>query len=37
VLQKVQGYYNEVNRSKKPMGEYRSLQPRILKFLADKP
>jgi hypothetical protein len=37
VLQKVQGYYNEVNRGKKPMGEFRALQPRIQKFLGDKP
>jgi hypothetical protein len=37
VLQKVQGYYNSVNQGKKPLGEFRALQPRIQKFLADKP
>jgi hypothetical protein len=37
VLSKVQSYYNEVNRGKKPLGEYRALAPRIQKFFADKP
>ena len=37
VLQKVQSYYNSVNQGKKPIGEFRSLKPRIQTFLADRP